>query len=372
MARPLSGTAAATPARAADRDSVAGPRPKTAPRSAWPLRLATRALAALLLAAAGPAHADADADADKQIQFFLENDILARSDRYYTNGFKVGFGKPTYAWIGRITDALLDTLPSNGDGDQTGWFIGQNMYTPKNIGIAQAQPDDRPWGAWAYLGAVAQRAHKEGGQVDRIDTVELDIGATGPAALGEQVQKTVHGLTKSRTPMGWHNQGPSEAAVMLAFLRKWKVAGNDYFDVIPHAGATVGTVMTLARAGAVARLGYRLSGFGVDTIEPGGAILQSTRTAHLNGARGDCEAYAFAGVDQRLVLYNSFLDGPVFHHDPRVDRRPHVYDVVVGASVRIGWFRLSLTRVRRSEEFTTAAGGGGSQIFHSFNIGGEW
>src|SRR5690242_9738527 len=101
--------------------------------------------------------------------------------------------------------------------------------------------------------------------------------------------------------MGWDNQAASEPAFMLAFLRKWKLAGNGYGDVISHAGVTAGTVMTLARASGIARLGYGLSGFGVDTIEPGGAILPSTRSRHLNGERGNFEVYGFVGVDQRLV-----------------------------------------------------------------------
>jgi len=332
-----------------------------------PTRLRGLAFAALA-ATAGIASAQ---DAT-QLQFFLENDILARSDRYYTNGFKVGFGTPSSELVNGVTNSLLDRLPGSGEPGQTGWFIGQNMYTPKNIGIAAPQPNDRPWDAWLYLGAVAQRVHKTGAGIDRIDSVELDVGATGAAAQGEQVQKAVHRWTGSRTPMGWNNQPPSELAVSVAALSKWRLAGNDYFDLISHAGITAGNVMTLGRAGGVVRVGYGLSGFGIDTIEPGGAILQTTRTTHLNGKRSKFEAFAFAGVDQRLVLYNTFLDGPVFHDGPSVDRRPHVYDIVAGASVRIWDFRLSLTRVRRSEEFYTMAGGGGKQIFHSFNIGMEW
>lgn len=329
----------------------------------------TRILPLLLLGCLGLARAEEAS----QVQFFLENDILARTDRYYTNGVKVGFGAPSSELVNAVTNSLLASLPGSGDAGQTGWFIGQNMYTPKNIGIAQPQPYDRPWDAWLYLGAVAQRVHSIGDHVDRIDTVEVDVGATGAAAFGEQVQKAVHRWTGSRTPQGWSNQSPGELAASVAALSKWKLAGNDYFDVISHAGLTAGTVTTLARSGGVARIGYGLSGFGVDTIEPGGAILQSTRTRKLDGNRRGFEAYAFAGFDQRLVLYSTFLDGPVFHHGPSVDRRPHVYDVVAGASMRLGVVRLSFTRVRRSEEFHTALGGpGGTQIFHSFNIGAEW
>ena len=55
-------------------------------------------LIALLCAFAGAAHGAADErpklPAGSQFQLFVENDVLARSDRYYTNGIKLGGGLP--------------------------------------------------------------------------------------------------------------------------------------------------------------------------------------------------------------------------------------------------------------------------------------
>jgi hypothetical protein len=126
------------------------------------------------------------------------------------------------------------------------------------------------------------------------------------------------------------------------------------------------------RAGGIARIGYNATGFGPDLIEPGGATLQSTRRQLGKGNGGSYEGYVFAGADLRLVAYSIFLDGTVFNDSPSVDRRPFVYDLVAGASVRARWLRISLTHVVRSEEFTTAMGGGGEQRFFSLNIGLEF
>ncbi|HWI15081.1 MAG TPA: hypothetical protein VNT02_12550, partial [Burkholderiales bacterium] len=54
---------------------------------------------------------------------------------------------------------------------------------------------------------------------------------------------------------------------------------------------------------------------------------------------------------------------------PSVDRRVLVYDWTAGLSARVSTVRLSVTRVHRSEEFTTPTRGGGAQTFYSFNIG---
>ena len=173
-------------------------------------------------------------------------------------------------------------------------------------------------------------------------------------------------LIGSPAPQGWGNQQPNEPAFLVSYLQKRRY-GSATLDIVPRAGITAGTVMTLARAGAMLRLGQNMSGFGADTIEPGGVILQNT---HRKEHRG--EWYAFVDVDHRLVAHNVFLDGSLFHDSAGVTRRAHVYDLKVGLAARLGAARLSLARIRRSEEFHTPYGGGGPQYFHSINLGIEF
>ena len=47
-------------------------------------------------------------------------------------------------------------------------------------------------------------------------------------------------------------------------------------------------------------------------------------------------------------------------------------DLTAGLSLRYKQARVSLTRILRSEEFTTAIGGGGKQGFYSLNVGLEF
>ena len=90
--------------------------------------------------------------------------------------------------------------------------------------------------------------------------------------------------------------------------------------------------MTFARAGGIVRLGKNLSGFGPDSVEAGGAMLQGTHAK--NPSRPRCEYYLFAGFDVRAVAYNAFLDGNLLRSSPGVDRKPVVYDVLSGLSLR--------------------------------------
>ncbi len=303
--------------------------------------------------------------AGSEIQLFVENDMLANTDRYYTNGLKLGVGLPFELLQTPAADVLRSFDPDNGDDVQVGLFLGQNMYTPRDITIATPQPNDRPWAAWLYLGGVAQRARN-----NRLDTVEFDLGVVGPAALGEPVQKAWHRLIDANQPRGWDNQSKSEPAFMISYLQKRRF-GNENADLILHGGGSLGTVMTHARAGLMLRLGWRLTGYGPDTIEPGGAMLHGTRAQGAKDFSGNAWS-VFAGVDHRLVAHNIFLDGPVFRDGPSVESNRHVRDLSVGFSIRVDKLRFSWTRVTRSEEFRTAAGGGGTQRFDSLNLGFEF
>ena len=320
-----------------------------------------------------------------EIQVFVENDVWARTDRYYTSGLKVGVGVPANTLTEAFKEPtrwLLDRFNidrdfqfKQGEEPHFGVFLGQNLYTPKQISTAAPQPLDRPWAGWLYLGVVAQRE-----KGNRLDSAEIDIGMIGPAAAGEFTQTEWHKLIGSPKPLGWDNQIRNEPAFVATYLQKRRYDRENSVlvprnvEFIPHGGASVGTLMTLARAGGIIRFGRNMTGFGPDTIEPGGAMLQNTRRAGAGSdeKREQFEWYAYLGVDHRLVVHNAFLDGTLFRNSPSVDRRMHVSDVSRGVSVRYKWARLSFTRVRRSEEFLTPQGGGGRQNFDSLNIGLEF
>ena len=306
-----------------------------------------------------------------EAQLLFDNDTWAKTDRYYTNGFKFGGAVHLGNIWGplRAPAAAVFGLRHREQRPEAlgGIFIGQNMYTPRQIGDPRPQPFDRPWAAWLYLGTVLQIVQPN---EEALDSVEFDIGMVGPAALGKEVQTKVHEIFGARTPRGWHNQIPNEPGFLIAYVHKEKV-GNDTVDVVPHAGVTLGTVLTLARVGATARFGRNLTGFGPDRIEPSGALLQNTRSSAQRQARPPLEYYAFAAADLRYVAYNIFLDGTVFRDSPSVDKRHYVHDLSAGVSMRYGAFRFTIARVHRSEEFTTPLGGGGSQSFYALGLAYE-
>jgi len=305
-----------------------------------------------------------------EIQIFIENDSIGGTDRYYTNGIKIGGGIPAdkiSELFTRPPNALLGAI-TDGASNHFGLFIGQSLYTPPDITIAAPQPYDRPWAAWAYIGAVAQSVKE-----DRLHTVEVDLGFVGPPALGRQIQTFWHDyIIDAPEPQGWANQIRGEPGILLTYVHKRRYGPDTGVQVVPHAGLSVGTIMTLARAGGIVRFGQNMTGFGPDSIEPGGAMLKNARRQQDEGRRQPWEWFAFAGVDGRLIAHNIFLDGSLFRDGPGVARNDKVYDITAGVSARYDKVRVSVTRIKRSEEFTTPFGGSGEQRFYSINLGVEF
>jgi len=335
----------------------------------WVGAVLTLLLATLASAAQPPTQAPQDLRGS-EIQFFVENDSFGRTDQYYTNGIKIGGGveaSKVSAFLALPPISVLKVI-TEGAANHLGLFVGQNIYTPRDITVSAPQPLDRPWAAWLYLGAVAQSVKE-----DRLHTVEFDLGMVGPPAMGRQVQTFWHkDIVDAPEPKGWANQIRSEPGFLVSYLHKRSFGNRSGVQLVLHMGASIGTIMTFARAGGVVRFGQNMTGFGPDGIEPGGAMLKNARQQHAGGARDPYEWFIFSGIDARLVGHNIFLDGSLFRDGPSVSHRPAVYDMLAGVSARIDKFRLSITRVRRSAEFSTARGDGGRQHFYSINIGVEF
>jgi len=225
-----------------------------------------------------------------------ENDVLTgklfgRSDKWYTNGFKFYSSDkpdcvPVY-WLGSLherIEALRDRQP---DGQatyaiQTGSVIGQLMFTPKNLTAVMPQPMDRFWGGWLYGGIVVQRKPYEGGNAERgvgkdeIETLELDVGVTGPISGAEQVQRVVHALSNSTMPSGWGNQVKTEPGIQFNYSRIrriWKYLDNSKmpnasnWDILWHYGGAAGTLFDYVNGGFTVRFGCNLTDVAPNVIE---------------------------------------------------------------------------------------------------------
>ncbi len=319
-------------------------------------------LAAMAFPAGMAARADAPDCGNSVFTFQSENDFFARAtntDRHYTNGMRLALTVPLSEdciGLGAPAQGIASWLAPSGTiraTERIGYSLGQSMFTPDDTDTSLLVPDDRPYGAWLYLGLAYQASYDllDGRGVQ--DTLQLDLGVVGPAALGEEFQNSYHRLINVDEVNGWNNQLHNEPGLILSLERKWRsppaepISGTRlYADVIPFLHGSVGNVFTYAGGGATLRLGQRLGvDFGPPRIRPG--LLGSEAFS----PDGKYAWYLFAGAEGQLVARNIFLDGNSFRDSHRVGRELLVGDFQAGFALIYDTWRLTYTHVVRTPEF---------------------
>jgi hypothetical protein len=293
-----------------------------------------------------------------------ENDSLYfNSDKHYTQGLRLSLLSPVLQPGGWTDDVFqfASNIPlvfANGAQSQrrVSWFLGQSIFTPKNIDIKPPDPRDRPYGGWLYTGpSLLQETNG-----NQLENLEIELGVVGPGAFGRQVQNDFHQLIGVHQAEGWSNQLQNEPGGVLAYDRYWRLGVpflnwttdgvENGIDVVPTIGATVGNVFDYAQAGAQIRIGHHLeTDYGPARVRP-----SISGTDYFNGAHlgDDIGWYIYAGAGGRAVARNIFLDGNSFRTSAHVEHKTFVADLQGG--VALYWsdrVRVDFSAVRRTDEF---------------------
>lgn len=324
-------------------------------------------LALLAIAASHPSVTAQDADIDRlsdswTFNLYLENDLIAGTDRNYTNGTKLSWISPDVTRFRDVEEAVwlqgfVSRLPYiNKDGLQRNVVVslGQNMYTPENISATDFIPDDRPYGGWLYLGFGF---HSKTTHV--LDSWEINLGIVGPYSFAADTQKFVHAIIDSPRPKGWHHQIGTEPGVNFVYVHKkrfFELGADDGWKVeaFRHYGGSLGNVAAYLNAGLELRAGWRLpSDFGSSLIRMAGESGSPTSSRDPRYLVEDRQlGFAIdASVDARVVGRDIFLDGNTFRDSPSLDKEPYVGDATLGASILYRNWKFSFTQVFRTRQF---------------------
>ncbi len=303
----------------------------------------------------------AHADATDRFSLLEENDSLYfNSDKHYTQGLRLSDLRPDIApdssWntpfdnLGSVAPIFSRAPGQTERKRRYALFLGQSIFTPKNLQLTPPDPRDRPYAGWLYLGTSLLQ--ETDGRM--LENFEVDLGVVGPAALGEPVQNDWHQLIGAAAARGWGYQIHDEPGTMISYERQWRFPllgdGGEGMDFVPEAGATVGNVMTYGDVGGQFRIGRNLRvDYGPVRIRP---ALSGTDYFDADKLDGNLGYYFFVGAQGRVVGQNIFLDGNSFRESPSVEKKDLVADLQAGFSVF--WssaFRVDFSVVRRTEEF---------------------
>lgn len=322
---------------------------------------------------------DSSAHADDQkgmLAITEEDDSFANpfrnhQDRHYTQGLKISlfsgddFMTNTATWLNGILPERNSFAPANYN---FAWVIlGQNIYTPEDLLASAPIKNDRPYAGWLYTGLVLQRRADSSANFATMESFEINLGVVGPASLAEQAQTAVHRWWfPDDIPQGWDNQLKNEPGLILKYGRTWRwsptPATARYFDTLPHLGANLGNVSTLATGGVSMRAGFNLpANFGEQIIDS-----PTSASSPFRAGSSLFSAYIFGGVDGRAVAHDITLDGNSFSGGPSVEKYPFVADLSWGFAFQISsHLELAYVHVERTKEFR---GQQGNDIFGSLNL----
>jgi lipid A 3-O-deacylase len=290
----------------------------------------------------------------------VENDLFSGrdTDGHYTNGLRAAWVSENKEWPRGFANAIappgvLRTLDPGSATHRVGAGINQNLFTPQDTAPAHLIREDRPYAAWLYATFLLQSTYREGTEPSTQDTWSLDLGMTGPVALGDETQNNFHDVIGANRAFGWGNQLKSEPTLGVSFERKYKTRSLDLLpslglalDAVPNFVASVGNAYTYAGAGTLVRLGnFGPNDFGPARIRP---TVPGSDTFY-DGA--PWRAYLFGGLQGRLIARNMFLDGNAFRDSHSVDKKHAVGDLLFGFAVAVGHFRFAYTHTVRTKEF---------------------
>ncbi|MDB6149078.1 MAG: hypothetical protein JWQ44_526 [Chthoniobacter sp.] len=321
----------------------------------------TRSL--LLLSLALPTLAVAGEELDGgTFSVYFENDLFTGTDRYYTNGVKLGWSSTDLAKYGDTPYAspllpILERIPFiNNPAFQKNlsFSLGQNIYTPDNTEALERLDDDRPYAGWLYLGfGVAWK------NADIRHSLSLNIGVVGSWSYGEEAQRVVHEARGLAVPKGWDNQLHNELGVLLAYEATWRWPKHERrvgldWEFLPHLGFSVGNVLTAVNVGGEFRFGVNLpDDFGTPGIEPSATTSTPVEGAERAGRarKFDLGMYLFARADGRAIAHTVFLDGNTFGNSASADKKVLVADLSVGASLNYKDTKVTYAVIYRTQEF---------------------
>lgn len=287
-----------------------------------------------------------DGEAQRAVTVRADNDAFnfwqfpwSRPDEEYTSGVRVtvdyaGAAPWARGLSGRGIARLLGPCAETNCTASHSYALGQDIYTAVRLrNVATAKPGGRPDAGVLWFTATTRVERPT-----RRTELGFTVGATGALSLAEPMQRFFHDLApRFNRPIAWGPQVPTEP-VFAASLDTRGNAHQGAVAVQPHLGASLGNLITEARAGVGVRLG-RSGATPWDDVPP----------------RGTVSVALVGDASLRAVARNEVLNGAFFRTSARVTPRPLVSELELG--VRLQWRMLEASWLahQTSAEYTTRA-----------------
>jgi hypothetical protein len=292
----------------------------------------------------------------------MENDFLAGTDTYYTNGlrFEIGFNNPEF-------EKFFKKL--GFDHSDFFFLCGQEIYNTGNNDDGSLRPEQPPNAGVLYCGGAVNgyKMDKDKTSLRSLTRLEAQLGTIGQNSYAEQVQNGFHRLIGDKR-VNWEYQLADRAYVNIDFQKFVKVGEGDLYgnsqpeyNVIVNAGGNAGSFTNFVNAGFM--VNYRLLGTLIDMylgnkITPTLAEELSMLSPEARLKRLICGASPWSlnfyfGGEGRYVFSNYRLAGNDVYH---TEAEPLVIDLKAGLVLRYRKVFFEIGLVRRSSEWNNTNG----------------
>lgn len=228
--------------------------------------------------------------------FFHDNDIFI-TDEYYTSGFEFKYRHES-------------TKEKN---NYYNFFLGQKFYTPSNITEIEVDKYDRPYAAWLYLGYEKEKVEERKEKI-----YGFQMGITGPNALGEFLQGTMHEIIGEEIPTGWKTQIEEIIGLQYYYSLKEeefiKEENGNFISRQNHYGFEIGNIFINGKFGKIFFIGNR------DPFEEG---------------KEDLNYFFYFEPQIQLNLYDATLKGKIYDSESIVTKEFNNFVIknIIGAQL---------------------------------------
>lgn len=212
------------------------------------------------------------------------------SDRYYTNGLFIFYRQ-----------ALNTNNNLKLANKVLGIEVGQKMFNPISGYVPNASFVDRPFAAYLYAGANLNLLYKTESNLK----LSAQTGMIGPAALGKQVQNTIHDTFGFYTLNGWQYQIRNNFQLNLSAEYNRLLARASWIDVSASAYGNIGTGFNGAGVGPLVRIGDFNQLFN-------SVSTQSISTRNSSSPLHNYELFLYYKPQFNYVAYDATVEGGLF------------------------------------------------------------
>ena len=313
------------------------------------MRQVLRSIMVLFIFATSSAYAGKEEWDAFRFNLYFENDIFAATDHQYTSGVELNLIYHVQNPSSAIYDFLF--LDYGKIDTYISFSLANQIFTPFDINETKLIIDDRPYAGWTFFETGIHKSSK-----DHLRSMYLQIGMVGPAAMGEEIQNTIHKITDSDPAMGWDNQLENELGINFRYVHKWRFVppniGNAESAFIPYLEGDLGNISIQATAGFAIRFGWNIpKDYGVSTVDTGGedGIPVYDEFALMRKQRWSF-SFNFSGAVSGVVR-DIFLDGNTFRESHSVEKEPFVLCAGFGFSMRYANLMIDFIQMSNTRKF---------------------